>query len=220
MLLHDLLLTWHQKQQQVQCTDASKTAADSIACLQHDTTGNGLPTAAFLLLLQHLTMFYSLEADRFQQQLQNAVHRSSATPTGDSVFCGSKMLRNTNDQQQEAHAGPKRQQNDYMQAEEVQQCITAATCQYVDRLLHDTAPACYVPLLLQLVREQEIPVYLQVMHHTGGPFAGQHIAVAWFFCLAGTLQTAAAVSNSDTFAHDIDFWPYQKLASSLFHTWL
>eukprot|EP00775_Hariotina_reticulata_P012514 gene12514-12648_t len=171
MLLHDLLLTWHQKQQPDQrcglaaadCPEDLKATAENIACLQHDTTDGSPAAAAFLLLLQHLAMFYSLETGRFQQQLQITVKHSSASPTGDSIAPSSKLLTDDNNRQQMAPVDQQHLRNNYMLAEEEQQFIAAATSQYIGRLLEDTAPACYVRLLLQLVQEQKAPVHIQYL---------------------------------------------------------
>lgn len=51
---------------------------------------------------------------------------------------------------------------DYMLDEEERQCVEASTAEFTASLLADTAPACYLPLLSQLLTDAMAPTHIKV----------------------------------------------------------
>lgn len=92
-----------------------------------------------------------------------AAMSSTSAPT---AAAGGELTANTEaqSQQQDQQAKQQEQQQpfDYMLGEEEAACVEASTSRFTANLMAETAPACYLPLLLQLINEQAAPKHVRV----------------------------------------------------------
>lgn len=143
LLLHNLLRRWHSQL----TAPAVATAAG-----QHTT----VQLEAFLLLLKHLGGLYAIFRVEAARALTQSCEQQQPGP----------REQQQPGQQQQQHP-PDRQLDqqpsfDYMLGEEEAAAMEAATARLTDTLLAETAPACYTPLLLQLMQAVAAPVHIRV----------------------------------------------------------
>jgi hypothetical protein len=114
---------------------------------------------AFLLLVKHLSGLYAPEQERFRQRVAHAMKAASTAAAEAAPDVGGEVS------QQQSAGKPQQQQQqrfDYMLDEEEAACVEASAAQFTADLLAETAPACYLPLLLQLVGAEAAPAHVRV----------------------------------------------------------
>jgi hypothetical protein len=157
LLLFELLCSYHTQLAgaapagHAGCKDADPAAAAAAPVAATDAR-----LVAFLLLVKHLSGFYFGEQALFKQKVIAAMKQTTdADPTAGAGGGGGNGIHATpNQQQQQGFA--------YMLGEEEAACVEASTARFTANLLAETAPACYLPLLLHLVGAQEAPSHVRV----------------------------------------------------------
>jgi hypothetical protein len=179
LALHELLCSWH-KQLAASTAATAAAAAGATGCAADGSrvqetaaaaagagaaAGSNARLAAFLLLVKHLSGFYALEQTLFRQRVITAMKANTATAAGGA---GQITKPSTVEGAASQHTGHSQQQQqqqqhfDYMLGEEEAACVDASTAHFTANLLAETAPACYLPLLLQLVGVHAAPTHVRV----------------------------------------------------------
>jgi hypothetical protein len=170
LLLHELLATWHKQLAQGPYASAAAAVAGAARSSECKDTASAAAAAAaanarlvaFLLLVKHLSGFYALEQASFKQRVVTAMQAASRGLSADggstaaALTAAAATIADTDKQQQQ------QQGFDYMCGEEEAACVEASTARFTAGLLAETAPACYLPLLLQLVGAQGASTHVKV----------------------------------------------------------
>lgn len=143
----------------------------------------------------------------FRQQVADAMKASrGAAAAGDGGAAGAAAAADGS-----AAAGQQQQQEqqvfDYMLGEEEAACVEASTARFTANLLSETAPACYLPLLLQLVGAAAAPCHVRVSSAAAAVLhvflacslcagcASASIKPRWFICLTHRLRLLGGHGN-------------------------